>query len=63
MIERACCCLVMAGHSRPWEYGWSFFEVANDELSKREERELKRLAVAVRVGGNADKNQWRRFIE
>ena len=43
-------------------YGWSFF-LTSLEVSARMERErMQELAAAVRVGSNANKQQWERFL-
>ena len=59
---KLCCRLVEGGHSGAADYGFGFFI---DALNEHEQIKLERLAFtayAVRVGTNADKDGWRKFL-
>ena len=54
--------LLRNGHSRVFEYGYSFVKVCAEELAKHEKDLVFNTAVSVRTAGIANED-WKKFID
>lgn len=55
--------MIEAGHADAMDYGWSFFIMALEIHEKIKKEFICNMAIAVRTGHHADKNEWRKFVK
>ena len=61
-LTGAICRAIRAGHVQVWDYGWSVYLIAMEELSGADREGVQNQALAVRIGQHADKKTWSRFM-
>ena len=60
-VDRSICRLIQLGHIGVVDYGWSFFLTALSESARLETKQLKNLAVTIRMAVWADEQTWRKL--
>ncbi|MFH1136578.1 MAG: hypothetical protein V1816_10910 [Pseudomonadota bacterium] len=61
-LTGAVCRAIRAGHVQVWDYGWSVFMIAMEELSGADREGVQNMALAARVGYHADRRAWQQFM-
>lgn len=54
--------LIRNGHSRVYEYGYSLFQTAQEELAQHKQQQIVDLAYAHRVSKSTD-DHWKKFVK
>ncbi len=60
-FDRSVCRMIQLGHIGVADYGWSFFLTALSESARLETKQLKNLAVTIRMAVWADEQTWRKL--
>ena len=54
--------MIEAGHTNVLDYGYSFFIDALNEHEYVRSRDMKEIAIALRVARFANEKEWRKFL-